>query len=139
MHIGFLGLGNKGGHVIQNLLKAGPALTAVDLGVFLRVNAGVMIGIVDASSGLGWSLDTYTPFPSALENVPRIDRYGGGFDFDAMLTDLGLTAEGAKHAYRSLIFGTPVQHRYKTFSQNEHRGLAFSTHINLYPKKEASA
>lgn len=112
---------------------------AMSLGVSLGVDAKVMAGIINTSSGRCWSSDTYNPFPGTMDNVPSARGYSGGFGTDLMLKDLGLATEAAKQARQPVLLGAAAQQLYQTFSQQGHGELDFSAIINLYRKQEACA
>ncbi|MFT8153581.1 NAD-binding protein, partial [Salmonella enterica] len=63
---------------------------AMALGVALGMDAKVLAGIINTSSGRCWSSELYNPFPGVLDNVPAARGYSGGFGSDLMLKDLGL-------------------------------------------------
>ncbi|MHC8380555.1 3-hydroxyisobutyrate dehydrogenase [Pseudomonas sp. LB3P14] len=110
---------------------------AMSLGVSLGVDAKVMAGIINTSSGRCWSSDTYNPFPGTMDNVPSARGYSGGFGTDLMLKDLGLATEAAKQARQPVLLGAAAQQLYQTFSLQGNGDLDFSAIINLYRKQEA--
>ncbi|WP_137819784.1 3-hydroxyisobutyrate dehydrogenase [Pseudomonas sp. 2FG] len=107
---------------------------AMALGVSLGMDAKVLAGIINTSSGRCWSSDTYNPFPDVLENAPASRGYSGGFGTDLMLKDLGLATESAKQARQPVILGALAQQLYQSFSAQGNGGLDFSAIINLYRK-----
>ena len=108
---------------------------AMALGVSLGMDAKVLAGIINTSSGRCWSSDTYNPYPGVLENVPASRGYTGGFGSDLMLKDLGLATEAAKLAKQPVPLGSLAQQIYQTFSLQGSGGLDFSAVINLFTKK----
>ena len=107
---------------------------AMALGVSLGMDAGVLAGIINTSSGRCWSSDTYNPFPGVLETAPASRGYSGGFGTDLMLKDLGLASEAAKQVGQPVILGALAQQLYQSFSAQGNGGLDFSSIINLYRK-----
>jgi 3-hydroxyisobutyrate dehydrogenase len=108
---------------------------AMALGVSLGMDAKVLAGIINTSSGRCWSSDTYNPYPGVLENVPASRGYAGGFGSDLMLKDLGLATEAAKLAKQPVPLGSLAQQVYQTFSLQGNGGLDFSAIIKLFTKK----
>ncbi|SFQ32165.1 3-hydroxyisobutyrate dehydrogenase [Pseudomonas borbori] len=107
---------------------------AMALGVSLGMDASVLAGIINTSSGRCWSSDTYNPFPGVLETAPASHGYSGGFGTDLMLKDLGLASEAAKQIGQPVILGALAQQLYQSFSAQGNGGLDFSAIINLYRK-----
>ena len=107
---------------------------AMALGVSLGMDASVLAGIINTSSGRCWSSDTYNPFPGVLETSPASRGYSGGFGTDLMLKDLGLASEAAKQIGQPVILGALAQQLYQSFSAQGNGGLDFSAIINLYRK-----
>ena len=107
---------------------------AMALGVSLGMDASVLAGIINTSSGRCWSSDSYNPFPGVLETAPAARGYSGGFGTDLMLKDLGLASEAAKQIGQPVILGALAQQLYQSFSAQGNGGLDFSAIINLYRK-----
>jgi 3-hydroxyisobutyrate dehydrogenase len=107
---------------------------AMALGVSLGMDASVLAGIINTSSGRCWSSDSYNPFPGVLETAPASRGYSGGFGTDLMLKDLGLASEAAKQIGQPVILGALAQQLYQSFSAQGNGGLDFSAIINLYRK-----
>ena len=105
---------------------------AMNLGVSLGMDPGVLAGIINTSSGRNWSSDTYNPYPGVMDNVPASRGYSGGFGSDLMLKDLGLATEAAKQARQPVILGGLAQQLYQTFSSQGNGALDFSAIIKLY-------
>ncbi|MDH4584415.1 MULTISPECIES: 3-hydroxyisobutyrate dehydrogenase [Pseudomonas] len=105
---------------------------AMSLGVSLGMDAKVLAGILNTSSGRCWSSEINNPFPGVLENAPASRGYSGGFGSDLMLKDLGLATEAARQARQPVILGALAQQLYQSFSLQGHGGLDFSAIIKLY-------
>jgi len=108
---------------------------AMNLGVVLGIDAKVLAGIINTSSGRCWSSDTYNPFPGVMENVPAARGYTGGFGADLMLKDLGLAVDAAKLSKQPAVLGAVAQQLYQMFSAQGAGGQDFSAIINLYRQK----
>ncbi len=111
---------------------------AMALGVALGMDAKVLAGIINTSSGRCWSSEINNPFPGVLENAPASRGYSGGFGTDLMLKDLGLATEAAKHVRQPVLLGAAAQQLYQSFSLQGHGGLDFSAIIKLY-RRDAEA
>jgi 3-hydroxyisobutyrate dehydrogenase len=105
---------------------------AMALGVALGMDAKVLAGIINTSSGRCWSSEVNNPFPGVLENAPASRGYSGGFGSDLMLKDLGLATEAARQARQPVVLGAAAQQLYQTFSLQGNGGLDFSAIINLF-------
>jgi 3-hydroxyisobutyrate dehydrogenase len=108
---------------------------AMNLGVALGIDAKVLAGIINTSSGRCWSSDTYNPYPGVMENVPAARGYTGGFGADLMLKDLGLAVDAAKLSKQPAMLGALAQQLYQLFSAQGAGGQDFSAIINLYRQK----
>ncbi|MGI6408166.1 MAG: 3-hydroxyisobutyrate dehydrogenase [Gammaproteobacteria bacterium] len=109
---------------------------AMALGTSLGIDAKVLAGIINTSSGRCWSSEVNNPYPDVLENVPASRGYTGGFGTDLMLKDLGLATEAARLARQPVILGAAAQQLYQAFSLQGHGHLDFSAIIKLYTNKE---
>ncbi|GAB3484581.1 3-hydroxyisobutyrate dehydrogenase [Azotobacter salinestris] len=110
------------------------AAEAMSLGVALGMDAKVLAGVINSSSGRCWSSDTYNPFPGVLENVPAARGYSGGFRSNLMLKDLGLASEAARHVGQPVPLGALAQQLYQVFVTQGNEALDFSAIIHLYNK-----
>jgi len=107
---------------------------AMNLGVALGIEPGVLAGVINTSSGRCWSSDTYNPYPGLMENAPSARGYSGGFGTDLMLKDLGLATEAAKQIKQPVVLGAVAQQLYQ-MSSAQGAGLKdFSSIINLFRK-----
>ncbi|MDX2350915.1 3-hydroxyisobutyrate dehydrogenase [Stutzerimonas xanthomarina] len=109
---------------------------AMSLGVALGMDAKVLAGIINSSSGRCWASEINNPFPGVLENGPASRGYSGGFGTDLMLKDLGLASEAAKQVRQPVILGGLAQQLYQVFSMQGHGGLDFSAIIKLYRQED---
>lgn len=107
---------------------------AMTLGVSLGIDAKVLAGIINTSSGRCWSSEMYNPYPGVMENVPAARGYTGGFGADLMLKDLGLAIDAAKQSRQPVLLGAVAQQLYQMMSAQGDGGKDFSAIINLYQK-----
>ncbi|ASL26279.1 3-hydroxyisobutyrate dehydrogenase [Azotobacter chroococcum] len=110
------------------------AAEAMSLGVALGMDARVLAGVINSSSGRCWSSDTYNPFPGVLDDAPAARGYRGGFRSDLMLKDLGLASEAARQVGQPVFLGALAQQLYQVFVAQGHEALDFSAIIHLYNK-----
>ena len=108
---------------------------AMNLGTALGIDAKVLAGIINTSSGRCWSSDTYNPYPGVMDNVPAARGYTGGFGAELMLKDLGLALDAAKLSKQPVVLGALAQQLYQMFSSQGLGGQDFSAIINLYRHK----
>lgn len=108
---------------------------AMALGVSLGMDAKVLAGIINTSSGRCWSSEINNPYPDVLENAPASRGYSGGFGSDLMLKDLGLATEAARLSKQPVMLGAAAQQLYQAFSLQGHGSLDFSAIIKLYLKE----
>lgn len=107
---------------------------SMSLGVSLGIDAKVLAGILNTSSGRCWSSDTYNPYPGVMEGVPASRGYTGGFGADLMLKDLGLAGDAAKQSRQPIALGALALQLYQTFSAQGFGGQDFSAIIKLFQK-----
>jgi len=105
---------------------------AMSLGVALGMDAKVLAGIINTSSGRCWSSDTYNPYPGVMDGVPAARGYAGGFGANLMLKDLGLATDAAKQARQPVMLGAVAQQLYQMLSAQGSGGLDFSAIIKLF-------
>lgn len=108
---------------------------AMALGVSLGMDAKVLAGIINTSSGRCWSSEINNPYPDVLENAPASRGYSGGFASNLMLKDLGLATEAARLNKQPVMMGAAAQQLYQAFSLQGHGNLDFSAIIKLYTKE----
>ena len=108
---------------------------AMALGTSLGIDAKVLAGIINTSSGRCWSSEINNPYPNVLDNAPSSRGYTGGFGTDLMLKDLGLATEAARLTKKPVILGAAAQQLYQAFSLQGHGQLDFSAIIKLYTQE----
>lgn len=113
------------------------AAEAMSLGVELGMDAKVLAGIINTSSGRCWSTEVYNPFPGVLDTAPAARGYTGGFGSDLMLKDIGLATAAAKNVKQAVPMGALAQQLYQTFSNQGNGGLDFSAIIQLLRKPQS--
>ncbi|MNT36262.1 3-hydroxyisobutyrate dehydrogenase [compost metagenome] len=105
---------------------------AMALGVKLGIDANVLAGIVNTSTGRCWASDTCNPWPGVIETAPAGRGYSGGFGADLMLKDLGLAADAARSVKQPLFLGALAQQVYQAVSHAGDGQLDFSGVIRQY-------
>jgi len=111
------------------------AAEAMNLGVSLGMDAKILAGIINTSSGRCWSTEVNNPYPGVVETAPASRDYEGGFGTDLMLKDLGLATEAAKSVKAPVTMGATAQQLYQTFSNLGYGGLDFSAIIKMLSKQ----
>ncbi|SDI14942.1 3-hydroxyisobutyrate dehydrogenase [Pseudomonas panipatensis] len=101
---------------------------AMSLGVKLGMDAEVLAGIINTSSGRCWSSEVNNP----LTGAPAARGYSGGFGSDLMLKDLGLASEAARQVRQPVLLGALAQQLYQAFSAQGNGQLDFSAIVKLY-------
>ncbi|EHP44551.1 3-hydroxyisobutyrate dehydrogenase [Cupriavidus basilensis OR16] len=112
---------------------------AMALGVKLGIDAGVLAGIVNTSTGRCWAADTCNPYPGVIVSAPASRGYSGGFGADLMLKDLGLATDAARSVRQPLFLGALAQQIYQAVSQAGDGQLDFSGVIRQYLAHEEPA
>lgn len=105
---------------------------AMALGVKLGIDANVLAGIVNTSTGRCWASDTCNPWPGVIETAPAGRGYSGGFGADLMLKDLGLANDAARSVKQPLFLGALAQQVYQAVSHAGDGQLDFSGVIRQY-------
>ncbi|WP_322093799.1 3-hydroxyisobutyrate dehydrogenase [Paraburkholderia bannensis] len=134
VHCGDTGTGQVAkicNNLVLGVTMAGVA-EAMALGEALGIDAKVLGGIMNTSTGRCWSSDTYNPFPGVIETAPSTRGYTGGFGTDLMLKDLGLATDAAKSAHQPAFMGAIAQQLYQAMSSQGDGKLDFSAVIKLY-------
>ncbi|CAH0352857.1 3-hydroxyisobutyrate dehydrogenase [Aquabacterium sp. CECT 9606] len=104
---------------------------AMSLGTSQGMDAKVLAGIINTSTGRCWSSDTYNPFPGVIDGAPASRGYTGGFGVDLMLKDLGLAMDAAHEKHQPLPMGALAQDLYQQWSSQGQGALDFSSIIKL--------
>ncbi len=104
---------------------------AMSLGAREGMDAQVLAGIINTSTGRCWSADTYNPYPGVIDGAPASRGYSGGFGVDLMLKDLGLAVEAAEQGHLPLPMGALARDLYRRWSAQGQGGLDFSSIIGL--------
>jgi 3-hydroxyisobutyrate dehydrogenase len=110
------------------------AAEAMALGVALGMDAKVLAGVINTSSGRCWSTEVYNPWPGVVDSAPAGRGYTGGFGSDLMLKDLGLATEAARLVRQPVALGALAQQVYQSFSLQGHGALDFSAVVKLYTR-----
>lgn len=133
------GAGNGQAAKIANNMLLGISMVGVSeamaLGVALGIDAKVLAGVINTSSGRCWSSEVYNPFPGVVETAPSSRGYSGGFGSDLMLKDLGLATDAAKQIGQPVALGAIAQQLYQAFSMQGGGDLDFSAIIKTFSKE----
>ncbi|MCS4063807.1 3-hydroxyisobutyrate dehydrogenase [Pseudomonas putida] len=137
VHCGAVGNGQVA--KIANNMLLGISMAGVSeamaLGVALGMDASVLAGVINTSSGRCWSSEVYNPFPGVVATAPAARGYSGGFGSDLMLKDLGLATEAARQIGQPVLLGGLAQQLYQSFSTQGNGAMDFSAIINTYRRK----
>lgn len=105
---------------------------AMSLGVKLGMDAEVLAGIINTSSGRCWASEVNNP----LTGAPAARGYSGGFGTDLMLKDLGLAQENAMSVKAATPLGGLARNLYAAHSLAGHGALDFSSVIQLVMRRQ---
>ncbi|SDV46618.1 3-hydroxyisobutyrate dehydrogenase [Chitinasiproducens palmae] len=105
---------------------------AMSLGEALGIDAQVLAGIINTSTGRCWSAEVCNPVPGIVANAPASRAYRGGFGVDLMLKDLGLAVDAARAARLALPLGALAEQTYRRSSRHGDGSLDFSSVIRQY-------
>ena len=96
---------------------------ALSLASKLGLDPQIMAKIMVTASSRCWSIDTYSPLPGHLPNVPSSREYERGFNIELQLKDLGIAMNSAKKAGAKVELG-------------EHATKIYTDLNKSYPKKD---
>lgn len=96
---------------------------ALSLAKQLGLDPQIMANIMVTASSRCWSIDTYSPLPGHIKNVPSDRDYERGFNIELQLKDLGIAMDSAKKSGARVELGEHATQIYKALSQT-------------YPKKD---
>ena len=96
---------------------------ALSLAKKLGLDPQIMANIMTAASSRCWSIDTYSPLPGHLKNVPSDRDYEKGFNIELQLKDLGIAMDAAKKSGSKVELGEHATKIYKSLNEK-------------YPKKD---
>jgi 3-hydroxyisobutyrate dehydrogenase len=138
VHCGELGTGQIA-KMCNNLLLGISMIgvsEAMALGNSLGIDARVLAGVINSSTGRCWSSETYNPWPGIVETAPASRGYTGGFSAELMLKDLGLATDAAKVAHQPVILGAVAQQLFQAMSLRGDGGKDFSAIVEGYLEKQ---
>ena len=139
LHCGGQGAGLAGKLTNNYLLAVGNIATAeaMNLGMKLGLDAKVLAGLINASSGKCWSSETNNPVPGVSEGAPASRGYSGGFGVSLMKKDLRLAISAAELAGARLELHERAQQVYEAVEADENcRGRDFSVVYRYLGGKE---
>lgn len=108
---------------------------AMNLGVKLGMDANILAGIINTSSGRCWSSEVNNPWPDVVETAPAGRDYQGGFFTDLMLKDMGLALEAASQSESAVPMGTLAHCLYQESSDAGNGRIDFSSILKLIQTK----
>ena len=138
VHCGELGTGQIA-KMCNNLLLGISMIgvsEAMALGNSLGIDARVLAGVINSSTGRCWSSEIYNPWPGIVETAPASRGYTGGFSAELMLKDLGLATDAAKVAHQPVILGAVAQQLFQAMSLRGDGGKDFSAIVKGYLEKQ---
>ncbi|WP_426153710.1 3-hydroxyisobutyrate dehydrogenase [Pseudomonas sp. DC3000-4b1] len=109
---------------------------AMALGSALGIDAQVLAGVINSSTGRCWSAEAYNPWPGIVPTAPASRGYTGGFGAALMLKDLGLATEAARQANQPVLMGGLAQQLYQAMNLRGEGGLDFSAIVKAYQAGE---
>ncbi|KAI9770532.1 MAG: hypothetical protein M1840_003122 [Geoglossum simile] len=110
---------------------------AMNLGMRLGLDAKVLAGLINASSGGCWSSEVNNPVPGVSESAPASRGYSGGFGVSLMKKDLRLAISAAEIAGAKLELHERAQQVYEAVEADEScRGCDFSVVYRYLGGKE---
>lgn len=110
---------------------------AMSLGAALGIDAQVLAGIINTSTGRCWSAEVCNPVPGVVAQAPASRDYRNGFGVDLMLKDLGLAVDAARSARLALPLGALAEQSFRRSSQCGDGALDFSAIIRQYQAARA--
>ncbi|ETN79762.1 3-hydroxyisobutyrate dehydrogenase [Necator americanus] len=96
---------------------AGVAET-MNLGIKMGLDAKVLAGIINTSSGRCWSSDTYNPVPGVIQGIPPSNGYQGGFGSALMAKDLSLAQNASTTTQSPTPLGSLAHQIYRLLAQD---------------------
>lgn len=131
VHCGPIGSGQTA-KICNNMLLAitmiGTA-EAFNLGIRLGLDAKLLSGIINTSTGRSWSSEVYNPVPGVLDNVPASNGYKGGFSTSLIAKDLGLAQNSALRSHSAIPLGSMAHQLYRLMAV---RGYGQSDFSSIY-------
>lgn len=112
-------------NMLLGITMAGTA-EAMNLGIRLGLDAKLLAGIFNTSTGRCWSSDTYNPVPGVMESVPSANDYKGGFGTALIAKDLGLAQSSATLTHSSIPMGSMAHQLYRMMSTHGYGQKDFS-------------
>jgi 3-hydroxyisobutyrate dehydrogenase-like beta-hydroxyacid dehydrogenase len=95
---------------------------AMRLGVASGLDARVLAGVINSSTGRCWASEVNNPVPGVVEGAPAGRGYKGGFGIGLMRKDLGLARVAAAEVGVRLVLGERVGEVYEEAEGREGGG-----------------
>ncbi|EFX05960.1 3-hydroxyisobutyrate dehydrogenase [Grosmannia clavigera kw1407] len=100
---------------------------AMNLGVRWGLDASVLAGVINASTGRCWPSEVNNPVAGVVATAPAGRDYAGGFGLALMKKDLTLAMTAAEEAGARLVLGEAARSLYEAAGEDERcRGRDFS-------------
>lgn len=103
------------------------ASETMNMGVRLGIDAKLLAGILNTSTGRSWSTEVYNPCPGVVETAPAGRGYTGGFGSALMNKDLGLAMDAAGDVGAATPLGSLAHEIYTEMSQTGYAEKDFSS------------
>lgn len=140
VHTGPVGTGQTA-KICNNMMLAISMIgvsEAMNLGMRLGLDAKVLAGILNTSSGRCWAGEVYNPVPGVMEGVPSSNEYKGGFATALMSKDLGLAQNAATSTKSPIPLGSLAHQLYRILCNKGYSMKDFSS-VYDYLKEEGSS
>lgn len=99
---------------------------ALSLSKQLGLDPKVMAEIMLTASSRCWSIDTYSPLPGHLPNVPAARGFEKGFNIELQLKDLGIAMQSAKNCGAKVELGQKATQIYEIINKtNPKKDIGF--------------
>ncbi|PIK62155.1 putative 3-hydroxyisobutyrate dehydrogenase, mitochondrial-like [Apostichopus japonicus] len=140
VHTGPVGTGQTA-KICNNMMLAISMIgvsESMNLGMRLGLDAKILAGILNTSSGRSWASEVYNPVPGVLEGVPSSNNYKGGFATALMTKDLGLAQNAATTTKSPIPMGSLAHQLYRILCNKGYAMKDFSS-VYEYLKDEGSS
>lgn len=109
---------------------------ALILGQKLGLDAKLLSGIINTSSGRCWSSEVYNPVPGIVPNIPPANNYAGGFGTALITKDLGLAQNAATSVKAPTPLGSLAHQIYRIMCQTGYADRDFAAVYQMLASRE---
>uniref|UniRef100_A0A673ZG84 3-hydroxyisobutyrate dehydrogenase, mitochondrial n=1 Tax=Salmo trutta TaxID=8032 RepID=A0A673ZG84_SALTR len=99
----------------------------------LGLDPKLLTQILNMSSGMCWSSDSYNPVPGVMEGVPSGNNYQGGFWTTLMAKDLGLAQHTTTNTKTQIPLGSLARQIYRVMCACGYADKYFSSVFQFLP------